>query len=55
MADFISARIKPMESDYPSDLRTNLFKQGEYDGNPFIRFVLKESNQLGNLIMLVQG
>ena len=53
MADFISARIKPIESDYPRDLRTNLFKQGEYDGNPTIPFVLKESNKLGNLTMLV--
>ena len=58
MVDFISARIKPMEIDYPRDLRdlrTNLFKQGEYDGNPSIPFVLKESYQLGNLIMLVKG
>jgi len=55
MADFISARIKTMESDYPRDLRTNVFKQGEYDGNPSIPFVLKESNLLGNLLMLVQG
>ena len=27
----------------------------EFDGNPSIPFVLKESNQLGNLNMLVKG
>ena len=55
MADFISARIEPMESDYPRDLRTNLFKQGEYEGDPSMPLNLETHINKGNHILKAKG
>ena len=56
MADFISARIESsMEGDYPNDLRSSLFQQGEDDGDLSIPLNLKTQVSNGNHILKAKG
>ena len=55
MAAFILARIEPMKNYYPRDLRTNLFQQGEYDGDPSMPLNFETQINKGNHILKAKG
>jgi len=55
MDDLISAIIEPnVEDDYLTNLRSNLFQQGDDDGDPSIPLHLENQISQGNLSLLAE-